>query len=226
MTTNSRLTFFLLVLGLLAVVIDGVRSHDEGSALKTRRPSAALVSTAQLGSANSRLPAKLEGSNTPPPQGLAPATKSQHTTEQLRAQARRFLLRLYGAQKTFWAQHGRYTTDLLALGLRPSELEIPFKFGFLRSFEPESPLADALLKEDPSRLNSDFFLSELEPARQERYVYSPSVEKLDLSRYASSCRFQCTADEHKFEVLLVYPTSHDQVDIWTASSDQRIDLYK
>jgi len=226
MTSNARVLFFLSFLGLLAWLALRTHAPEKRSTFKKQPVAPALNLKAQIGVTNSQLAASLQDFTAPAQKSPAKMAQSQDPTDSLRTQARQFLLRLYGAQKAFWAEHGRYTTDLTALGIRPPGLEIPFKFGFLKPFHPEELLANALVREDPSRTNSDHFLLELEPAHQQRYAYVSSLESLDLSQHASACHLGCTASEQDFEVLLVYPTASGKVEVWTVSGDRRIDFYK
>jgi hypothetical protein len=115
------------------------------------------------------------------------------------------------AELAFHTVHGRYTTDLLILGVIPKVAL--YKFGFVAS---SAPVPAGVEKEDPARKDYD----EVRKAGVE-IQYSP-VTKLDQIAIHDLIRFcpDCTATQDRFKIMAVADlpgASRDasHLDIWT-----------
>lgn len=134
----------------------------------------------------------------------------------------------FTGQKTFFSQHHRYTTDLKAVGILPSESLIKYKFGFLKEFYPDKLISNSTLREDARRKDSDFFIgksSEENPSA--KYQYSKDVQGMNLKQYQQYCKAGCTASDKDFEMILAAPLSgNHNVDIWLINQENEITLIK
>ena len=141
----------------------------------------------------------------------------------LRAQAKSHLASLYTAQKAFYAEHGRYTSDLVFLGWTPNQAAMDFRVGFLEEFRPTKPIEQDGTVEDPSRMDADEFVGAPLPESTERIHYTAMAEKLKLADYAKFCKKGCKAGAHGFEILLVLPLgTSGKVDVWAITHDKEM----
>lgn len=125
------------------------------------------------------------------------------------------LAALYGAQKSFYSEYARYSTDFNALGYSPGENVLRHKTGFLKTFAPKEPASET---EGRSRQVSSFdeldaFYRERDP--NGRMPFSPETESVDLEDAAHFCRKGCTASETEFEILSAANLDDDpELDVW------------
>lgn len=151
----------------------------------------------------------------PPPRRLSEAEITK-----LRSQAKIGLAANYAAQKSFFAEYGRYTTDLYAVGWMPEENPLPYKAGFLQPAQP----ANLPANEDPRRLDTDALLRDPEsPARSGR-LYTPSAEAISLADLSGYCKLGCTASERSFELLVAFNLDDDAtLDVWRITDKKELE---
>jgi hypothetical protein len=119
---------------------------------------------------------------------------------------------LYGAQKSFYAEYGRYSTDLNAVGYSPQEKERMSRAGFLRPFRPEG-LAGS---EDPSFLSLDQF-------NPQQFKFSRSAKGLSMPNLSNYCRQGCSADEAQFEIIAAAQFSPGaEPDVWVINQNKEL----
>jgi hypothetical protein len=135
------------------------------------------------------------------------------------------LASVYAAEKTFFMEYGRYTTDIKFLGLNLSEAEIGFKMGFLSPTRPVVvAYVDSTLHEEPDRMDSDSLIGDTYQETNERYEYTNEAQGLSLKGLDSYCRQGCSADETQFEMLMAVPLSVGHTDVWLVNSEKDITL--
>lgn len=137
----------------------------------------------------------------------------------IRQTAKIGLAAAYAAQRTFYAKYGRYTTDLFAIGFYPSSPEMGYKMGFLKPLTFKSEVAAGKnRRENPNRMNLDSFLDEKFENTEDNFYYSESVKDVNLLRYKSFCKTECSANENSFEMLFALAFDEDHVDVWIVNS--------
>jgi hypothetical protein len=122
------------------------------------------------------------------------------------------LAALYAAQKSFYAEYGRYSTDLNAVGYSPDEKERMSRAGFLRPFRPEGLAGSA----DPSFLSLDQF-------NPQQFKFSRSAKGLSLPNLSHYCRQGCSADEAQFEIIAASQFSPGaEPDVWVINQNKEL----
>lgn len=148
---------------------------------------------------------------------LPPLTEKE--VEAIRSDIKVSLSQIYTAEKSFFSEYNRYSTDLNhGAGFRPSDKYRPAKVGFLTSYNPN----DLLENEDPRYLDTDSYVNDAElPVGH--FVYQPSAQKIVLSDYSRFCEAGCTADAEHFEVIAVAQlVEGNPPDIWIINDKKKI----
>lgn len=163
---------------------------------------------------NKKNPLGLVAAGAKPAKALPPAE-----IEQARGGAKVALAANYAAQKSFFSEYRRYSTDLYASGWRPSELPLAYKAGFLAPYFP----AQLLPEEDPRRMDTDAILAE-HPARDGGPFYTPATEAISLAGLSAQCRSGCTASEHGFEMLVAFNLDADPtLEVWRINEKKELE---
>ncbi len=145
------------------------------------------------------------------------------TLHELRSGVKLNLSTIYSAQKAFFSDYKRYSTDLIYVGWAPNVAKMNFKLGFLQPFRPKTLSTSDGTEEDPSRLDSDEFLQTPFADSGDRFHYSKAAEAISLFDYEKFCRQQCTANSKGFEVLVVLPLGESgRVDVWSISDKKEL----
>lgn len=149
----------------------------------------------------------LEGSPDPslPPQSL--------DVQNARISMKATLNSIYIAEKAYFAEYARYSTDLLHLGWTPEGNPLVMKAGFLRPFQP----ANLAPEEDSRRLNTDIFLNDRNALDQsgKRYEYDTQAKSVELNSLTKYCQAGCTASADSFELIAASNLDDDPtLDIW------------
>lgn len=119
------------------------------------------------------------------------------------------LSEIFSGQQGFFDINGRYTTDLLSLEWLPTRTLMLYKLGFLTPSPTEGEF------EDPMRMTSDIYLTEIDDATGAPFVYDPRAHLVDLRSHARLCRRGCSADSRGFELMIAVPVGGTGgVDIW------------
>jgi len=119
---------------------------------------------------------------------------------------------IYGAQKSFYAEYGRYSTDLNALGYSPEGEKRMSRAGFLRPFQPEVFAGS----EDPNSLNIDQFENKV-------FKFSRSAVGVSLGNLSRYCRQGCTADNDQFELIAAAQLSPGaEPDVWVINQNKEL----
>lgn len=148
---------------------------------------------------------------------------NEATLKSLRSEAKLNLATIYTAQKSFFSEYQRYSTDLIYVGWAPNVARMNFKLGFLHQLRPKNLIMSEGTAEDPSRMDSDEFLQTPFSDSGDRYHYSKAAESISLFDYEKFCRQRCTADAESFEVLVVFPLGDSgRVDVWSITDKKEL----
>ncbi|MES3038891.1 MAG: hypothetical protein V4736_13360 [Bdellovibrionota bacterium] len=216
------LIFVILVL-IIFMFVRQQRSND--------LPEAEEVSAADAQSEMSTTPkSEQENKKSNPAEQLVDTAGSSFNKKlsaeeinEIRSNAKTALAAVYTSQQAYFAEFGRYTTDLKSLGWTPPKATLDFKLGFLiGSIPPESNATDDL-PEETSRMDTDIFIGEEMEETREKYQYDEVTEKIKLQDYARLCPNGCTATQEGFEMLIAVPLGDEQhVDIYLINSEKEI----
>lgn len=135
------------------------------------------------------------GGAAPPSMDDRPRSLTKEEVERIRTEMKISLAVLYAAQKSFWAETGRYSTDLKAVGFTTQGKELWSKLGFLSPYSPPEILG----KEDPRVMDTDSLFRESDPAKAPRLRFT--ARPVDLGSLARFCRQGCTATADQFEII-------------------------
>ena len=139
--------------------------------------------------------------------------------EQRRAQVKAALFGLFMMQRTFQAEHNRFTSDMAMMNHDFPE-QLGFKFGFSNAFSPEA-LAEG---ERPNSSNTDFLLGEpLSKGRTARLLYKADASEIKLQNYLHFCHSKCEVTENSFEAIAVMPVpGGNDVDVFLVNERKEI----
>ena len=215
----------MIILGLLtglvaAWLLTGEREHDVLAPVVSDFNREAL--DAAIGSdslqTESAAPARQPASTktaAQPPATEPPEIKS------LRSRIRFSLSTIYVAQKSYFNEHKRYTSDLLAAGWNPMdrEKELPYRAGFLKEFIPET-YDDLYFREDPRRMTAELLYSD--PQMGDSYRIADNARRLYLPDFEHLCQNDCGVYADGFEFMLAAPLPGGGVDVWTINENKEL----
>ncbi|RZA09255.1 MAG: hypothetical protein EOP11_02300 [Proteobacteria bacterium] len=165
-------------------------------------------------------PAENVGKAMPLPARARPKTLSPTEIENLRSNAKMNLAGNYGAQKSYFSEYSRYSTDLYAVGWQPEGFPLPFKAGFLQPFFP----AQLEPNEDPRRMDTDTIVADARGAEPGFVAYTPGAEPIALSSLSQYCQMGCTASERGFELLVAFNLDEDAgLDVWRINEKKKLE---
>ncbi|HEY8280797.1 MAG TPA: hypothetical protein VIH99_14295 [Bdellovibrionota bacterium] len=145
---------------------------------------------------------------------------SDSEVSKVRSDMKISLAAIYGAQKSFYSEYHRYSTDLRQIGYSPeSPQKLSFKTGFLAPFYPQN-----LNKtEDPRFRSFDDYVESDRSTPDQGIHYANGAESLDLSSAQHFCKQGCTADAEHFEVITAANLDNDpDLDVWILSETKTI----
>lgn len=147
------------------------------------------------------------------------ADKHIQDVEKKRKEVKTALAVLFIMQRTFLAEHNRYTSDVAMMNHDFPE-ELGFKFGFAKAYSPDV-LAEG---ERPSSTNTDFLLGEpLAQERTTRLQYKAEASQINLQEFLHFCRNKCEVTENSFEAIAVMPIpGGDDVDVFLVNDKKEI----
>lgn len=118
---------------------------------------------------------------------------------EIRMEMKISLASIYAAEKAFFAEYGRYSTDLAAIGWQPDNSTLRARVGFLRAFYPSKTNESS---ENFDRLSSNELLEHLNTTRTEQFGYGPTALPIEFGDSLQKfCDSDCTASDAKFEVI-------------------------
>lgn len=127
---------------------------------------------------------------------------------------------IYTAQKAYFAEYDRYSSDLGHIGYLPSEGTIKARFGFLEPYTPNGGLNS---NEDPSRSNSDAFIALKDDDGETVYQYDDYSRRASLAKYERYCDNRCTVSNDQFELISAVNLDNDEtLDVWIIDSRKNI----
>ena len=138
--------------------------------------------------------------------------------EEVRSEIKTSLASIYGAEKSFYSEFKRYSTDLKALGFFPDKKDRWSKMGFLTPFFPIRP---DLKTEDPRIMDLDA-LARTELDDSKRLAFKPTADfsMEDLQKY---CQQGCTASEDQFEIIAgAILAEGNPPDVWVINEKKEI----
>lgn len=165
-------------------------------------------------------PKPIRSQSSPTPAATA-AEASDQTDEpgvspharQIRGELKLVLSGIYSAEKAFFSEAGRFSTDFDVLGWMPLARELKVKAGFLY---PYSPPPDEF-RDRGDRFDTDQLVeaSQVYDDPQSRMVYAETARKVSLRTLGSYCEMNCTADAKGFEVIAAANLDEDDdLEIW------------
>lgn len=159
--------------------------------LKTS-PSKAAITTALYESASLQERGSAPGRRT----ASTSSPKFQLTKEEIenvRSEMKISLSALYGAEKSFYFEFHRYSTDLATIGYGPEDGQW-HKVGFIEPFYPEK-----LTQTEDPRVHDTSELKQF--AQNQPLFFRQNAEKISLADFRRFCKKGCTASESHFELL-------------------------
>lgn len=228
MSTNQKYLFAAVVVGLLGFFYYQHHTQNVANTVNTMDTTAAAqVALPKTGNETS---APTSGGSTANaatnPSAAAPNANAQadgpgEMTEEMRqkvySEIKTSLASMYTAEKAFYAEYNRYSSDLKAIGWMPDPGESNVKVGFV-----EGSTGEVIEGEDPeARMDSDYLQQQSIP--DAAYTYSKWADGLSLKNLSGQCRNGCRASEHRFEIMAVSRTGpHGQPEVWTINDDKEI----
>lgn len=135
-----------------------------------------------------------------------------------RSKLKMILFNFYAAQRSFFSEHNRYTTDLVMAG-NSFEHPLAYKAGFLNAYDPEKLLKN----EDPGLMNSDVYRNANVEAIAESERYLPSADDINIDDLQQYCQQGCTATEDRFEVISGMNLDQDAtLDVWILNEKKKL----
>ncbi len=138
---------------------------------------------------------------------VAPLTEQEIRVR--RSEMKLSLSAMYGAEKSFFSEFHRYTTDFNGMGYAPEREVITIKTGFIVPYYP----AKLVGNEDPRLMSYDeYYTSERRPSS---VAYAPGVENIRLGDLSNLCKMGCTATDTGFELISATNLdADDDLDVW------------
>jgi len=155
--------------------------------------------------------AGLEDPNAPAAPGEDPLMKQKIVL--IRNEIKVSLSSAYSAEKSYYDEYGRYTSDLRVMGWLPQAALVRSRLGFLSPFQP----SELQMGEDPRTMDSDAFIGEQEmdyQGKMRTYAYDKSAEGFSLQELEHNCEDGCTATSEHFEILAAAMLPNGQIDAW------------
>jgi hypothetical protein len=158
------------------------------------------------------------------PEGEFQLTKAQ----EIRSSMKVSLAALYAAQKAFYSEFGRYSTDFHALGYSPGGENMQYKTGFLRAYLPKQGRSPSEATQGPVLSHDDLDAdlrrkSSSGSAGAKGLSFAPGMEYVRLEQAAGFCRDGCTASETGFEILSVANLDQDpDLDVWVINENKEM----
>lgn len=230
MSTSQKYLFAAVVVGLLGFFYHHHQTQQNAaSAVTTTEAPATAQSLPKTG--NETAAQATSGDSTAntasnPSAASAPATNakadspgemSEEMRQKVYSEIKTQLASLYTAEKAFYAEYNRYSSDLKTIGWLPDPGESNVKVGFV-----EGSTGEVIEGEDPeARMDSDYLQQQAIPDAS--YTYSKWADGLSLKNLSGQCRNGCRASEHRFEIMAVSRTGpHGQPEVWTINDDKEI----
>jgi hypothetical protein len=136
---------------------------------------------------------------------------------QLQSEMKIALSALWGAEKSFFSEYHRYSTDFNQIGYVPDEGRLLHaKVGFLRPFNPSHP--------NPNERPDNMSTESLHEANPDAYSFSPEASEVTLADAARYCHEGCTASDTGFE-LVVVSKLNGRLDVWTLN-DRKVMIHE
>lgn len=141
--------------------------------------------------------------------GASPLEKAMR----IRSEMKLSLSGIYAAQRAFFTESGRYTTDFDVMGWMPTVQKLSAKVGFLYPFQPPQDE----FNDRPDRFDTDQLvessLSYEDP--DSHFSYAESATDVSMRSLGSFCEASCSADANHFEVIAAANLDDDEeLDVW------------
>lgn len=140
----------------------------------------------------------------------------------IRSQLKMNLAALYTGEISFKADYGRYSTDLIFIGWTPEREKMNYKMGFLAEHWPRDIAVMDGQQEDPSRMNTDFFVNQFLNDSKTPATYINFASSINLEDYRRFCENSCSAYKNSFEIIIVAKFENDQEDVWIINQDKNL----
>lgn len=230
MKTSQKYLFVAVVVGLLGFFYYQRQAHQNTPSAATAAADATVAAPAlpKTGSETSAPTANDAAANAAASSSSAtivganaktdgPGEMNEETRQKVYSEIKNQLASLYTAEKAFYAEYNRYSSDLKAIGWLPDPGESDVKVGFA-----EASTGEAIEGEDPeARMDSDYLQQQSIPDAS--YTYSKWADGLSVKNLSGQCRNGCRASEHRFEIMAVSRTGpQGKPEVWTINDDKEI----
>lgn len=231
MNTNQKYLFVVVVVGLFGFFYYQRQAHQNPPSPVTVAADATVPAPAlpKTGSETSPPTSNDAAANAVAANSSAAATAAANAktdgpgemNEEMRqkvySEIKTQLASLYTAEKAFYAEYNRYSSDLKAIGWLPDPGESDVKVGFA-----EATTGEVIEGEDPeARMDSDYLQQQSIPDAS--YTYSKWADGLSVKNLSGQCRNGCRASEHRFEIMAVSRTGpQGKPEVWTINDDKEI----
>ncbi|MBS1970093.1 MAG: hypothetical protein JSU04_07280 [Bdellovibrionales bacterium] len=227
MSTSQKYLFAAIVVGLLGFFYfqHQQKTVEATTASQSTQPLQALPAVKASVSTTEK-PIEITKSSAPSQAAAAqPAAATNDATGEMSEEMRQKvyseikvqLSSLYTAEKAFYAEYNRYSSDLKTIGWLPDPGEMNIKVGFA-----EASVGEVNDGEDPEgRMDSDFLQAISVPDAS--YGYSKWAQGLSLKNLSGQCRNGCRASEHRFEIMAVSRTGPGgEPEVWVMNDDKEM----
>lgn len=227
MSTSQKYLFAAIVVGLLGFFYFLHQQKTvETTTTSQNAPAAQALPAVKAAASTTENSIEITKSSAPTQAVTAqPAAANDNATGEMSEEMRQkvyseikvALSSMYTAEKAYYAEYNRYSSDLKAIGWLPDPGEMNIKIGFA-----EASVGEVNDGEDPEgRMDSDFLEAMSVPDAS--YGYSKWAQGLSLKNLSGQCRNGCRASEHRFEIMAVSRTGPGgEPEVWVINDDKEI----
>lgn len=162
----------------------------------------------------------VEATPSPTPRPAAPLAPGvpadldrDERARRIRTEIKISLSGLYAAERAFFAEAGRYSTDFDVVGWMPTSQKLSAKVGFLYPYQPPPDE----YRDRMDRFDTDQIVeaSKTYEDPESHMSYQDSAARVSLRSLGSYCEMNCTADATSFEaVAAANLDDDDELDVW------------
>lgn len=158
-----------------------------------------------------------------PPVDLSvpPNLEKNERARRIRSEIKVSLSGLYAAEKAFFSESGRYSTDFDVVGWMPTSQKLSAKVGFLYPYQPpQDEFRDRMDRYDTDQAVE---ASKSFEDPDSYLTYQDSALRVTLQNLSSYCEMNCTADARGFEAIAAANLDDDdELDIWRINDKKEL----
>lgn len=198
--------FLLLVLGVWRMW----RASDAAPLdVATEEPPVTLETTFP----DSPAPVASPSASRPADTSVPPNLDKLERARRIRAEIKISLSGLYAAERAFFTEAGRYSTDFDVVGWMPTSQKLSAKVGFLYPYQP--PLDEYRDRMDRFDTDQAVEASKTFEDPDSHMSYQDSAIGVSMRSLGSYCETNCTADANGFEAIAAANLDDDdELDVW------------